>query len=320
MCQSFSGGAVAVGENRKSQVTVIQKTVFLINHIMDNLPQFYVTRSGCEAEEHPMQAHSEHDTARTMGALLVVEFNEISVNLYSGAHDSARRNMRSMLEWMIRVIAAVSDRGIFTGKPQDVNKSLCFQGLQKAMAWTRAKKSRPKRRRKSAELSQGADYGNATSFRDFLDAVYVPDGIGHIPNRLNNRIMSNFQPSSRAQAGGSSLLYYFYSELSQSIHNSIDRIDDMRYGGLTAFFDPESFDESHFLIYGATDIILCLYFILLDIDVFHGKAAYRKTYRKYTEKMFERTFGRRGFPSCRALFGGEVWNDPSMQFVYSRMG
>lgn len=311
--------AVAVGENREDQVTVIQKTVFLLNQIMDNIPPFYVTRGGCEAEDRPMQAHSKHDAVRIMGALMITEFNEIAVNLYSGAHDSARRNMRSMLEWMARVVAAVSDRSIFTGKPQDANKAACFLELREAIARTNAKRQRAEPRQNSAELPQGANYEKSAPSLDFLDAVYVPDGIGAIPSKLNARIVSNFQPHSRAPAGGSSLLYY-YNKLSQSIHNSIHRIDDIPYGGLTAFFDLESFDESYFLIYGATDMILCFYFILMDIDVFHGEAADRKKYREYAEKTFARIFGHQAFPSCLALFRSKVWNDPSMKFTHPSTG
>lgn len=313
--------AEAVAENRKSRVDTIQRTVFLLNHIMDNLPQWYVTRSGCEAEEHPTQAHSDHDTARMMGVLLVTELNEIVVNLYSGAHNSARRNTRSMLEWMFRVIAAVSDRKIFSGNQQDANRAICFDGLRLAIAWSDARRrNRKKRHQQTPELPQGVDHEKAVRFRDFLARANVPDGLGSIPNKLNRKIMSNFLRPSVKKADMSSLPYYIYGELSQSVHNSIDKVDDMPYGGATPFFDPESFDESYVMIYAAMDIILCLYFILIDIDVFYSDADGRKQYRKYVEKTFAGILGQHRFNSCRTLFNSKVWNDPSLEFTHARAG
>ena len=313
--------AEAVAENRGSQVTTIQKAVFLLNHIMDNLPQWYVTRSGCEAEEHPTQAHSDHDTARMMGVLLVTEFNEIVVNLCSGAHNSARRNTRSMLEWMFRVIAAVSDRGIFTENPQDANRAICFDGLRIAIAWSDARKrNRKKRHQQTPELPQGVDHEKAVRFRDFLASADIPGGLGSIPNKLNCKIMSNFPRPSVKKADTSAWPYYIYGELSQSVHNSIDKVDDMPHGGATPFFDRKSFDRSYAIIYAAMDIILCLYFILIDIDVFYSDADGRKQYREYVEKAFADTFGQHKFDSCRTLFDSKVWKDPLLEFTRARAG
>ena len=148
----------------------------------------------------------------------------------------------------------------------------------------------------------------------------VPDGIGSIPDKLNREIMSNFLRPSAKKADMSSLPYYIYGELSQSVHNSIDKVDDMPYGGATSFFDPESFDESYVMIHAAVDIILCLYFILIDIDVFYSDADGRKQYREYAEKAFAGTFGQHRFGSCRTLFNGKVWNDPSLEFARTRTG
>ena len=312
----------AIDESRKSKIKIIQKTTFLFNHIMHNLPLQYMTRSWCKVE-HSMKDYSEHDTARIMGVLLITEFNEILVNLYSGAHNSARRNVRSPLEWMVRVLAAVSDRQIFTKNPQDANKALCFQGLRETIGWEdlRRRKIRNKKYIERLKVPPDTDPEKAISFRSFLASANIPNGIKGIPERLNSDIMSNLQLCFNTQKiTGSQRLYTIYENLSQSIHNTINKLDDVPHDGLTAFFDPESFDESYSLIHGATDVILCFYFILIDIDVYHDAVKDRKMYRKYVEELFAEFFNEREFFVCRTLFDSKVWNDPSLEFTCPRQG
>ena len=148
----------------------------------------------------------------------------------------------------------------------------------------------------------------------------IPDGLGSIPDKLNRKIMSNFLPPSVQKTDTSSWPRDIYGELSQSVHNSIGKIDDMPYGGATHFFDPKAFDKSYAMIHAAMDIILCLYFILIDIDVFYSDADDRKRYRKYVEKAFAGTFGQHKFDSCRTLFNSKVWKDPLLEFTHTRMG
>ena len=226
----------AIGENRESEIRIIQKTTFLLNQIRHNLPLQYVTRGGCRVK-HPKKSYSEHDTARIMGVLLITEFNEMLVNLYSGAHNSARRNVRSPLEWMVRVIAAVSDRQIFTKEQQHANTALCFRGLRETIGWEdlRRRKIRNKKYIEALKVPPGSDLGQATRFRSLLASAKIPNGIGNIPEKLNDNIMSNLQLCYNTQKiTGSQRLRAIYESLSQSVHNTINRLDDMPHDGMTA--------------------------------------------------------------------------------------
>ena len=134
--------AQAIHKRRENQIYVINRVVLLLNHIIDNLPCVYITRSGCEVEEHTLYAHSKHDTSRIIGDLLVTEFNEMLVNLSSGSYDSALRTTRSMIEWLVKAVASVSDRSILckTLKEQNRNRAVCFEGLRELIISTEIKK------------------------------------------------------------------------------------------------------------------------------------------------------------------------------------
>ena len=312
----------AVVKHHKSQVIIVQKTVRLINYIIDDLPLCYRTRSGCVVKEHMLEEHSQRDTSRIMGVLLVTEFNELVVNLCSGSHRSALRTVRSLLEWLVKAVAAVSDRRIFTKKSKDANKAVCFQGLSLAIRWEHARKKLTKEeKRQYRELirtPQVTKYENVHCFVDFLSSATIPNGLGTIPKKLNYKIMSNIKQQNLTQEGPS-LLYFIYDQLSKTTHNNLPKLDDIPYGGMTDFHDPEYFNESYSVIYNAMDIILCFYYVLVDIDVFH-RSEDRKLYREHVKKEFNDIFAAGEFGICRTLFGSQIWNDPSLEFTHPREG
>ena len=311
----------AVVKHHKSQICTVQKTVILVNQIMENLPACYTTRSGCEVEDHPLQEHSDHDASRLMGVLLVTELNEIVVNLCSGAHRSAVRTMRSLLEWMLRTVAAVSDRRIFTENSRDANRAVCFEGLRIAIQYGEARgKMNKEERRLDAELLKTARRDDkAAHFLDFVTSARISDGVGTIPKRLNDKIMYSINQNHKTQGNmeGTNPLYCIYNQLSQHVHNTISKLDDMQYGGLTEFHDSEYFNESCLMICRAVDVVLYLYFILLDIDIFHQLDDKRR-YREYAKKKFCENFAERELIICRTLFESKVWDDPVMEFTYPR--
>ena len=308
-----------VTKHHKNQVVTVRRTVRLINLIIDALPLCYATRSGCEVEEYPMQEHSEHDTARIMGALLVAELNELVVNLCSGSHNSALRTVRSLLEWLVKAAAAVSDLQIFVNRPEYANKAVCLRGLLLAARWYKARrKYKEPKQRELLKMSQNISSAYLTRVADFLIRAKIPDGVGKIPNSLNDKIMSNMKeqdPKTWKITEGSALLYTIYDQLSQSVHNEPFKLDDIPYGGLTEFHDQQRFDESYRVLYRAVDVILYLYLVLVDIDVFHGSDN-KKRYRDYAQKTFAEIFVNGEFDICRTLFNSKTWNDPSLEFTY----
>jgi len=314
----------AIHKHRTNQIFVIKRVVLLLNHVMENLPMCYRTRSGCLVEEHPMQAHSEHDTSRIIAVLLITEFNELLVTLSSGSYSSALRTIRSMIEWLIRSIAAVSDRSIFCKSLQDQNRNraVCFEGLKELLISNHLKKSSQKRFRRSTQNLEFPASDNWLRYYYFLRDSRVPNGVNEIPKKLNGRITANFElrnPKTQQIENGSEALYSIYHTLSQSIHDDLETFGKMQYGGATDFLDLEQFDKTYSVIVTGIDAVLYLYFILIDIDVHHSSKEDRKEGRAFLrQKFYESKFGKSTFHACTRLLTSRRWNDCNAEFADSR--
>lgn len=317
--------SLAIHKKRENEIFSIKRIIILLNHVFEQLPQVYVTRSGCEVEEFPMQLHSEHDSARNIGALMITEYNELLVNLCIGSYNSAVRNIRSLIEWLVRTVAAVSDRSILTKpKNKNKNKAVCFAGLKKMMLSSRSKERMDKQYRKKLrnELKNySLEPQTNQNILSILNSEIKP-GVGSIPSQLNEIIKKNLiinDPLEDKSVRDSEVIYLIYDILSQYIHNSIDRFYDLEPGGATKFFDSEQFDIVYSIIMTASDIVLYFYFILLDIDVFHSNQEWKQSWRYEIKKIFTDTkMDQKYFSSTKSLLHSTEWNKkPPIEFVYA---
>lgn len=316
--------SIAIHKKKGNEIFSIKRILILLNHVFEYLPSVFVTRSGCEVEDFFMTGHSEHDSARNIGALMITEYNELLVNLCIGNYNSAIRNIRSLIEWLLRTTAAVSDRSILTKpKNKNKNKAICFAGLKKMMFHSDAKQRMDKQERKKIrnELKNYSLEPYADNKIISLLNSEIKPGIGNIPSLLNDKIQKNLViivPNENKTYRGSKAIYFIYDVLSQYIHNSLDRIDDLEPGGLTKFFDSEQFDNIYSIIMRASDIVLFFYIILLDIDVFHTDLEWKQRWRYEIKKIFTDTkLPQQYFSSTRSLLRSTEWNKkPSIEFVY----
>ena len=317
--------AQAIHKHRKNQIYVIKRIVLLLNFIIENLPMVYTTRSGCKVEEHPLQAHSKHDASRIIGALLVTEFNELLVNLSSCSHDSALRTMRSMVEWLTKAVASVSDRSILckTLKDQNRNRAICFEGLKELIISSKLQKQYKEKIQISEMLRKfiqtTPELTNSIRYSLFRADPNIPNGIGSIPKKLNDKIISNFEiqnPVTKEIENSSKALYSIYEILSQSVHYDLERLEEIHYGGTVDFVDLEQFDKTYSIVVTAADTILYLYFILIDIDVMHSDKEMRRKGRKFLKQTFyDSKFGKQTFYACTQLLKSQQWNDHNTEFV-----
>ena len=321
--------AQAIHKRRENQIYVIKRITLLLNYVIENLPMAYTTRSGCKVEERILQAHSKHDTSRIIGTLLITEFNELLVNLSSGSHDSALRTMRSMIEWLTKAVAAVSNRSILCkiSKDQNRNRAICFEGLRELIIVNKLQKSHSKEKKQISKslkkfIQATPELTDSMRYRLFRADAKIPDGIGSIPKELNDKIMTNFKiqnPATKEIKNGSEALYSIYEILSQSVHYDLAKIEEIHYGGAVDFIDLEQFDKTYSIVIAAADAILYLYFILIDIDILHFDKETRKEGREFLKQTFYNSkFGKQTFYACDRLLKSQQWNDHNTEFVDPR--
>ena len=347
--------AKALDQNQQQQLTDIKNITLFLNYVIENLPHCYSTRSGCVVEEHGTQQHSKHDSSRLIGILLVTELNELIINMGVGAYNSSIRTLRSMIEWVLKTVAAVSDRSIFSCRDEDLNRSMCFNGLQKTKKCGEIRKKFQRQRKINSEIQKcleeiqsddpmfvhsatlciandsdrlrhvlsdndrhRAFLNRACRYQVFLAYATIPDGIGKIPKKLNNKIMSSFKirnPETGRIENGAAALYTIYDILSQHVHNSFKQIEQIPYGAKTPFRDPKSFNRTCAVIWSVMDAVLYFYMLLIDIDVVHTDVEDRKKYRKFIQETFEEFLEKQKFCACSALFDSKMWNDSNNMFA-----
>lgn len=324
--------AVVHYNKKANELYRITRITLLVNWILENvIPMFYITRSGCDVEEFPMQEHDEHDSARYIGALLIAEYNELIVNMYAGSYNSAIRCTRSVFEWLIKCVAAVSDASIISGVKSDRNKAYCFEGLNKAIDISKNKErfSRADKQEYKKDMKMMQDIIE-NKLKDFprtklrlqrMASTRVRDGIGDIPRQLNEMITQNISvkvEDGSTLCSGAIALYEVYDRLSQNVHMSQEELFGLRPGGISRFFDEEGFDETYETIMLASDVILYLLIILIDLDVFYWDKSSKVEWRKEMKKLFEQSYLYDGshFSITKYLLDGKIWrSNPPLEFV-----
>ena len=318
--------SMAIYKLRKKYIDEINKSLKLIRFTSFHIPMAYTPRCGHSIEEFPNCPHSGHDTSRVIGSLLISEINELIVNLSCGSNRSALRTTRSMMEWVIRVVAAISNRQIFSGLNSDKNMSLCYERLTEVITFHEEQKFMmmgDKEKRKSFEkdknkLKELNESKVKIPWYAFKYNANIPDGLGGIPEKLNDQILSNIKivhNKTKESEIGSSAIRLLYHLLSEYVHNSVDAINEIPQDGSTSFLNIDEFDNVYSILIPTIDIIFYHYFILVDMDVYYEKTA-RIEYRKKIKEMFLKSkFSKKSFHSCFKLLGSDIWNDPNKEFI-----
>ena len=319
--------SMAIYKSRKKYIDEINESLKLIMSTSLQIPLLYTPRCGHDVEEFPDWPHSGHDTSRVVGSLLIKEINELIVNLSCGSNRSALRTTRSMMEWTIRVVAAISNRQIFSGLNSDKNMPMCYEGLAEVITFNESTKFMmidDEKKRKSfkkikKEIKKGINKSKMNlPWHAFKFNAKIPDGLGSIPEKLNEQILSNIKIVENATEKsdiGSSAIYLLYHLLSKYVHNSVDTIDEIPQDGSTPFLNFDEFDEIYLILIHTMDIICYHYFILVDMDVHYEKTA-RIEYRKEIKEIFLKSkVSKESFHSCVKLLSSDIWNDPDKEFI-----
>ena len=330
--------SIAIYKLNKKYIDEINKSLKLIKFSLLQIPLSYTSRCKHDIERFPY-SHPSHDTSRVISSLLINEINELIVNLSCGSNRSALRTTRSMMEWVIRVVAAISNRQIFSGLSSDKNMPLCYEGLKEVITFHEVQKFMMRDMKEGGSFEKiknimMGDKEKRVSFRKtknimkrhkmtypwiaFKYNANIPNGLGSMPEKLNEQILFNIKivhNKTKETEIGSSAIRLLYNLLSEYVHNSVDTIDEISQDGSTSFLNIDEFDRVYSILIPTIDVILYHYFILVDMDVYYEKTA-RIEYRKKIKEVFLKTkFSRESFHSCYKLFDSDVWNDPNKEFI-----
>jgi hypothetical protein len=305
------------------EVFIIKRAILVVNYIMDNLiPNLYFTRSECEVAEYHMTPHSVHDSARNLCSLFVYDYNQILISLCTGCYDSAIICSRSIFEWSIRTISAVSDLSILTNKESDKHKAVCFEVLLKLMdvsnhnkKLSRNDKKTINHELKSLKEKEDAEFFN---FIDTLVKIKLSFGLGDLPKKLSSSILKYFKiETHNKKINGAKALYYVYEILSKYTHKDVSQIIKSHPEGLTEFFNRKEFEEIYNIIILILDIQLCLLLLVIDIDVYSSNKKARKKWRSEVKKIFEdaNLWSKSTFKCTMHLINSQVWNSKDVEKI-----
>ncbi len=317
----------AIYKSRKNDIDEINKTIRLILFILLSIPMTYTPRCGYSIEEFPNAPHSGHDTSRVIGSLLINEINELVVNLSCGSNRSALRTSRSMFEWIIRIVAAISNRQIFSDLDSDKNVPVCYDGLTKTMNFNknirRSTKIDKSKKQTYKEIQKEIKKINESNPKEiswlaFRYNATIPNGLGKIPEKLNAQILSNIEIiniTALKYIKGSEAIYEIYGLLSNYVHNDVEKIDEIPQDGATSFLNLGEFDDVYSILIPAIDIILYHYLILLDMDIYSEKLMKTKYRKKIKEVFLKLKFPKELFHNCFKLLESNMWDDPNKEFI-----
>ena len=313
--------SMAIYKSHRKYIDEINKSLKLIKFSSLQIPLPYTSRCKHDIERFPY-SHPSHDTSRVISSLLINEINELIVNLSCGSNRSALRATRSMMEWIIRVVAAISNRQIFSGLNSDKNMPLCYEGLKEVITFHEIQKfmMRDMKERGSYKKTKNMMKRHRMTYPWFAFKYNadIPNGLGSIPEKLNEQILSNIKivhNKTKESKIGSSAIRLLYNLLSEYVHNSVDTIDEIPQNESTFFLNIDEFDRVYSILIPTIDIIFYHYFILVDMDVYYKKTA-RIEYRKKIKGMFLKSkFSKESFHSCYKLFDSDIWNDPNKEFI-----
>ena len=308
--------SIIIHKSRHQEINEILKIANFINNTLHNIPTYYTSRCGHQIVHDPDQQYSEHDTSRQISSLLIHEFDELLVNLYSGSNISALRIARSMIECLLLVVAAISDQSIFYKSSSNKNKPICFTGLQQALQVQKVVKSAKKNGFPTKKLQNDMrDISKSVPTLAYYFNVKIPDGIGKIPSALNKKIINNFtivDSDTKMNECGSQALYSIYKSLSEYVHIDLTKLYDQKYDNSIQSNNLDEFDEIFPILLTAIDTVIYFYIILLDINNYNDDVILRTYITKHFPKI---KYKDNILYACSKLLNSKNWKNKNMKFT-----
>jgi len=145
-----------------------------------------------------------------------------------------------------------------------------------------------------------------------LFAYDIDHGIKSAIKRLDKRISDTItvnHPEFTHRVSGEKDLLLLYSLLSGYVHLDTRKLSALEPNGMTPFYDKQSFVSAMGAITASLDVILTLYVLLIDYDVYHCDTKWKEQWRKKTKHfLYDYVSHEDRFTSTKSLLDGHRWN------------
>jgi len=313
--------ANSIYTQNQEEFEVLVQCNTLFNYFLDALPLVFTTRDGHEVSSGEVPMPSEFDAAKNILLLLINEFHEIFYGLMIGSNNSAVRSSKILLDWIIRIICALTDLSIITGKKSDRLTPGCFFAFMEIYKNSVIRNNQTKFEIKSALkfINQLKTEGKIDEHEEITLKTEINFDVQNYINQFNSLIYENIELKkieTNETVTGKQALSYLHSIL-QDYPARVPQIIENRFlGRKVPHSNEEETQRAFSLIFCVLDVILTLIIILIDFDVYHGDDKWKMDWREKTQKMVEHKINTNLFSSVGSMFKSHTWNsDPPKDFV-----
>lgn len=232
-----------------------------------HLPDLIASRSGEVYEEFPYA--ESYSLVRNLLQLIITDYNEIMLTLFTGAYGSTTRTLRSTLETTLKIFAALIDKSILTGKQDDKDKAMCGHEFRYRLSHFEFYN-----RMKDNELKILDSWFDSEKKFDFNKKAM--SGIHYILENLDEDVLDLIDFTEKIKT--KEVIRYIYSQLSNYSHTGMWHFDYATIGSPDIIkFKNDEFDQVFTQIMITTDIIASLVVLAILFDL-GFKEDYRKSY------------------------------------------
>ena len=304
--------------DQKDKFKIILTFIHTFNELFYNLPRLYCTRSDqYQIEEFDGEPHSLHDAVRQIGSLIIKETNELSSTMVIGAYDSSMRTVRSLFEWIIRALEVITNSTKPNRQkeyPDDFYSLFITHYIAQITHGTKDKAQKEKIIKQ--KIQERVLPEDSIHFIDYK----IDWGVTKQIQRLDDKILAVISVENNNAASGKNKLLEIYALLSQHVHMNTANILDIMPRGYASFYNKDEFNLLFKRIIITLDVILALYIILIDCDVYHCDVQWKKRWRNKTKETLENIILQNDvFLTTKALLSSKTWNSLS-EFAPDRTG
>jgi len=300
-------------EKKKNEFEILRLCYTTFTYLTDRkIPTLYSTRDGHEIENVPGANLSSYDASRHVLSWAIQEFSELYYNLLTGTFHSAVRSSRVLYRWIIRIVSALTDLSIITGKKEDRYTPGCFFAFIEIYKNSLMRKNITKFESKSflKQIDLDKKTGRIDVHDEMLLKTDIDFDIDFFINQFNSLIYESIElkkPETDEILTGKTALKFLNSLLDDYPYNDLNYFEKNQSEDYHQQLEKD-FDKSFSIIIIVLDIIITLILILIDFDVYHGNKEWRLEWRNDIKKITDLGFNAEQFRSLNALFNSRIWN------------
>lgn len=300
--------------------------------IYTNIPSNYVSRAG-HPINHPIDIFPDYewryDATRTLLKLTLNQHEEAITNLLVGSYSSAVGAIKPIFDLLVMTLASLTDLSNLFGSDRvgqycPGRFDLVLEYYQKAQEKAVMTKEELKNFRSSLSKEQNVNDPIITD-ADYFNTDLEINAEKFIHN-FNKLIWESIKITSvsdnRKILGKNALL-----ELNCLLRDFAPLFPDKLIAPLfpdklnkkqqkSSDFDDGGFQRAYSIIISASDVILVLFLILIEVDIYHTDKKWRKDFRNQTSSLFkDKKVFDESFMSITSLLKSKTWKNSSYSFT-----